>query len=73
MASSKKSLKDEITKENSNGINTIDLLANMAYALGRIKNDLKDNNEMISNKEDVLGEIRDDLLRLVCDYKLVKK
>ena len=73
MASSKKSLKDKTIKKDKNGVDTTDLLANMAYALSRIKNDLKDDREIILNKEEILGEIRDDLLRLVCDYKLIKK
>ncbi len=53
--------------------NATGALVNMAYALGRIKNDLENNNEMISNKEEVLGEIRDDLLRFACDYEFVEK
>lgn len=54
--------------------NPSEIFVKMAHALGRITSDMASEDEdQILNKEEVLSQIRDDLLGLYCDYKLIKK
>lgn len=64
--------KDERKVEKTN---RSEILIKMAHALSRIVDDMasEDEEEQILNKVEVLGQIRDDLLSLYCDYKLIKK
>ncbi|HHE64848.1 MAG TPA: hypothetical protein ENL09_02385 [Bacteroidetes bacterium] len=50
-----------------------DILIKMAHALVVIKKDLEESEGRVLNKEEVIGEIIEDLLRVACDYKFVEK
>jgi len=65
--------KDKKTKNNKKNKLSTKIFVKMACALSRIINDMESEEENISNKEEVLGEIRDDLFTIYCNYKLTKK
>lgn len=60
-------------KEENKNKNKSEIFVNMAHALTEIAKDVESEEEKISNKSEVLGQIRDDLLNIYCNYKLFKK